>query len=104
MLSSGTEGSFLTRKDPPFLPEDSPIGHITADYPPTHIVVATADAVIPTSQSYRLHRVLQERGVDCGLTEVEGMEHGEAEHAWEEGCDWWEKYIKPSLDWTIARV
>lgn len=81
---------------------------MTAGFPPTCIVAATRDSLIPPNQSSDLHSRLSKLGVECTIVECEGMEHGEAEclppgeARWEE--DWWEQAIKPSLDFAIARL
>lgn len=108
-MGTKTINTFLAGGDPPFANDIFPIDIITKDSPPTMVVVATADTLIPTSQSYNLHAKLKDLGVDCGYMECDGMKHGEAEclpglHIWPENCTWWEDAIKPSLDWATERV
>lgn len=108
-FATGSINTFLVGSDPPYPTDIFPIDIVQSDFPPTMIVVATADTLIPTSHSYNLHSKLKDLGVETALVECPGMKHGEAECLpglvfWKDDCTWWEDAIRPSLDWAIKRV
>ena len=73
-------------------------------FPPTMIVIATGDKLIPPAQSYDLVEKLKKAGVDASYVEAKGMPHGMAEDArdtWPEDQDWWNEAIVPSLEWVV---
>lgn len=77
---------------------------VNQDFPPTFVVVATQDKLIPPQQARDFHQLLEEKGVRCGIAEA-NMAHGKAEN-WDEGDDsyaeYWKSAIEPALDWAIA--
>lgn len=92
--------------DPPFPASSSPLGVLSADFPPTFVVVATADDLIPPAQSYAIVDTLKRLGVDAQAGEAHGMGHGRAEvhqsdGRWPEGVMWWETAIEPSLEFVL---
>lgn len=98
--------AYLLDRDPAFDPEDSPINFIRPDFPPTVVVSAGADTLIPVHHSHDLFRRLQEHKVHSILLEAEGMAHGEAEclsgSSWDSA--WWESALRPSLDFALDRL
>ena len=98
----------MTREDSPFDARHSPIKIVTSDFPPTCVIVATNDTVIPPSQSRDLHARLVNLGVESIMVECEGMAHGEAECLPDAGArwleEWWGQAIKPSLDFAIEKL
>lgn len=106
LIGSGALPSVLLGQDPPFPQEASPFNLLSADYPPTCIVAASEDKLIPIDHSTDVYTRLQELGVDSLLVTCEGMEHGEAEclpgNNWMDS--WWEEAIRPSLDFAIERM
>ncbi|KAL4770992.1 Alpha/Beta hydrolase protein [Aspergillus nidulans var. acristatus] len=72
-------------------------------FPPTFIVHGDRDRMVSVEVSRELYRVLKERGVECGIVEVEGEDHTFAlgmevgSRTWErqrEGFDWLERVIQ----------
>lgn len=104
MFRHKTLHTFLCNQDPPFSPEHAPIHLITPDFPPTFVVIATKDQLVPPEQSYSIIEKCKELGVEVGFGECEGMTHGIAEdgrETWPEGNEWWEKGILPGLEWAV---
>jgi acetyl esterase/lipase len=56
----------------------SPITHVSKDDAPFCFIHGTADAIIPYTQSERMHKALIACGVDSTLVLIEGMPHGNA--------------------------
>ncbi|XHG09088.1 hypothetical protein AWENTII_012171 [Aspergillus wentii] len=52
-----------------------PVLNVEGDFPPTYIVHGLADTMVPIELSRVLLRVLREKGIECGMTEVPGEEH-----------------------------
>ncbi|KAL4993185.1 Alpha/Beta hydrolase protein [Aspergillus recurvatus] len=72
-------------------------------FPPTFIVHGDRDRMVSVEVSRELYRVLKERGVQCGIVEVEGEDHTFAlgmdvgSRTWErqrEGFEWLERVIR----------
>ncbi|KAL6235706.1 Alpha/Beta hydrolase protein [Aspergillus navahoensis] len=72
-------------------------------FPPTFIVHGDRDRMVSVEVSRELYRVLRERGVECGIVEVEGEDHTFAmgmevgSRTWirqREGFEWLEKVIR----------
>lgn len=105
-MASKTLGAVVIGQEPPFPASASPVNLVTPAFPPTCIVVATADKLIPVTQSYTIYDELVRHGVDAKIVECNEMEHGEAEclpHSnWIEA--WWEEALRPSLDFAIERM
>jgi acetyl esterase/lipase len=105
VIQSGM-ANLLFDQDGPFPGDASPINLITSSFPPTCIVSATNDTLIPVDHSKGAAAKLQEKGVDSLLVSCEGMGHGEAEcypgQPWQDR--WWDDAIKPSLDFAIQRM
>jgi acetyl esterase/lipase len=55
----------------------SPLRHVSASAPPVLTIHGTADDVIPSSQSVRLHQALSNAGVANRLVTLEGAHHGD---------------------------
>lgn len=107
MFRFKTLNGYLCGQDPPFPAETSPVNLITPDFPPTFVVIATKDQLIPPEQSYALVAKCKELGVEVGSGECEGMTHGIAEdgrETWPEGNTWWEKGILPGLEWAVSHT
>lgn len=60
---------------PELAAEASPISYVTADAPPCLFVHGDADAVVPASQSVRMHERLASVGADTTLHLVPGADH-----------------------------
>lgn len=101
--------SYLAGCDQPYPAAAEPINLVSKNFPPTCIVAASADELIPPIHSHRLHDRLKELGVDVMRVECEGMNHGEAERSpisreWPEGNTWWEDALLPSLQFALERM
>ena len=106
-MATQTLNSFLYGCDAPYSPTDAALNLITPDYPPSYILAALADTLIPVEHSFMLYDKLQEHGVESYITKVEGAAHGFAERPasdWPQGMDYWKDAIKDSVDWAIAKV
>ncbi|KAJ5734105.1 hypothetical protein N7493_002891 [Penicillium malachiteum] len=79
-----------------------PVKNISENFPPTYIVHGLADGMVTIETSRELYRILQEKEIPCGMTEVPGEDHSFAlkmqvgSQTWELqrlGFDFLEKYI-----------
>jgi acetyl esterase/lipase len=106
LIGSGSLPAVLLDQDAPFPDDASPIKGISAEFPPTCVLVASEDKLIPVDHSTDAYARLQDLGVDSLLVTCNGMEHGEAEclpgNNWMDS--WWEEAIRPSLDFAIERM
>jgi dipeptidyl aminopeptidase/acylaminoacyl peptidase len=106
-MATQTLNSFLYGCDAPYPPSASPLNLITSTYPPTFILAALADDLIPVEHSFLLFDKLQENGVESYIIKVEGAGHGFVERPvtdWPEGKDYWKDAIKNSVDWAIGKL
>jgi acetyl esterase/lipase len=106
-MRSGTIHASWMRSDPPFPADVSPINLLTASFPPTFVIVATADWLIPPSESYSVVEKLKELGVEATYADAVGMGHGVCEDprsSWPEGQRWWEEAVEPSLEWAEKKL
>jgi acetyl esterase/lipase len=106
-MRSGTMHSAWMRCDPPYPAETSPINLLAEFYPPTFVVVATADWLIPPAESHSVVETLKGFGVEATYAEAKGMGHGiceDAKSSWPEDQDWWAEAILPSLEWTVSKL
>lgn len=91
----------------PLPPTYNPLNLVNSDFPPTFVMVATNDGLIPVKQSYDFIDKLKEYGVEHIFREAD-MDHGRSEnHPIEEKADydrWFEDAIRPGLDWVIERL
>ncbi len=107
MIVGGYLNSYLCNQDPPFPPEYSAKDLIDSSFPPTFVIVATADTLIQPAQSYEFYVTLQKHGIQCGLSEAKGMEHGRSEKsedtelAEREYKVWFQEAIQPGLKWVV---
>ncbi|MCP3803112.1 alpha/beta hydrolase [Allokutzneria sp. A3M-2-11 16] len=62
--------------NPDRVADASPITHVTADAPPCLLVHGTADALVPASQSARMHARLLDTGVESTYQAIAGAGHG----------------------------
>lgn len=95
------------RSDPPFPDNASPINLLDSSFPPTFVVVATADWLIPPAESYSVVETLKSCGVEATCAEAKGMGHGICEDprsGWPEEQNWWEEAILPSLQWALQKL
>lgn len=85
----------------------NPIDLVTSDFPPTYVLVATKDDLIPAKQSYDFITKLRQQGVPHGVAEAD-MVHGRSENTpAEEKADydrWFEQAIRPGLDYVLSRL
>lgn len=106
-MATQTLNSFLYGCDAPYPPNATALNLITTTYPPTYILAAMADDLIPVEHSFLLFDKLQKKGVESHMTRVGGAGHGFVERPateWPEGKDYWKEAIKDSVDWAIAKV
>jgi acetyl esterase/lipase len=101
--------SWISGLDAPFPPEASPINLVTPDFPPTFILVAENDSLIPPTYSYDLQRVLAANGVQVETGVAMGMEHGQIEGLglWErleEEQGWWGQAVLPALTFAVEHL
>lgn len=101
--------SWLCGTDAPYPARYEGIKLVSADFPPTCVVAASADTLIPPIQSHNLAQAIRACGVEAVLFECEGMIHGQAEALassppWPENNGWWESAIRPSLDFAIRKM
>ena len=53
----------------------SPISHVTPDDPPVFLFHGEQDSVVPISSAERLHKRLQENGIDSEFVKIPGQGH-----------------------------
>jgi len=70
---SGTINSFLIGQDPPYPPRSGCIETVNSGTPPTCVVVATADELLGTEDSYELAKLVGEAGVESKLYVAQDM-------------------------------
>lgn len=90
----------------PFPSELSVINLVKPEFPPTVIIQATADQVIPPHHSSDLYQRCLDNGVEVKLLLANEMWHGAAEtpqSKWPVGCRWWEDVMIPALQWIMAK-
>ncbi|GHJ90289.1 hypothetical protein NliqN6_6691 [Naganishia liquefaciens] len=93
--------------DPPFPANVSPINLLSSTFPPTFVVIATADWLIPPAESHALVEKLKGLGVEVTHAEAQGMGHGVCEDprsSWPEGQNWWVEAVQPSLEWAREKL
>ncbi|EIW66558.1 hypothetical protein M231_02257 [Tremella mesenterica] len=96
---------------PPYSPEKNMITQFSSDFPPTVLIKAMADKLVPTEHTQSAYDKLTELGVETKLFEARGMEHGDVEETtrilqrWgrELAHVWWEEAYKPATDFCIAK-
>ncbi len=108
MIQSGSLFSFLCKQPaPPFPKSMCPEAFVDEAFPPTFILVAGGDHLVPTSQSFEFYDTLKSRGVESALAIAENMEHGKSE-AWDETdteyAKWWDQAIEPGLRWMVEKT
>lgn len=80
----------------------SPDHLLSADFPPTAVLVATVDSLIPPKQSYVIAEKLRALSVPCEVFECEGMDHAAAEFPIPgPGRQAWDAKIRDALDWVL---
>ncbi len=88
----GVKGDDLTR----VLKEMSPIQYVTPDDPPTLMLHATGDVVVPIFQSFRLEAALEKAGVPNFLIIHNGIGHNRGAEMFKEYDpvrSWFRKYL-----------
>lgn len=106
-MATQTLNSFLYGCNAPYPPSATALNLVTPTYPPTYILAALADELIPVEHSFLLHDKLQEQGVETHIAKVNGACHGFAERPpaeWPEGVDYWRDVIRESVDWAITKL
>jgi acetyl esterase/lipase len=108
MMTNGSLFSYLCKTaGPPFPSEFCPVAWVDSSFPPTFIMNAGGDKLVPTSQSFDFYEVLKSRGVECAMATAVDMEHGKSEN-WDEtdvGYEkWWEEAIEPGLRWMVDKT
>lgn len=92
--------------DPPYPESSSPLHLLSAQFPPTFVVIGTADDLCLPEKSHALVDKLKGLGVDAVAGEAVGMGHGPAEAhqsngPWPAGNAWWETAMGPSLEFVL---
>ncbi|KAJ9099308.1 hypothetical protein QFC21_004189 [Naganishia friedmannii] len=106
-VHSHTIHSAWMQHDPPYPAEYSPMNLLDSSYPPTFVVIATADWLIPPAESHTVVEKLKACGVEAMSAEAHGMGHGVCEDprsSWPDDQKWWEEAILPSLQWTARKL
>jgi acetyl esterase/lipase len=106
-MATQTLNSFLYGCDAPYPPSASALNLITPTYPPTYVLAAMADELIPKEHSLLLYDKLQEHGVESHIVKVDGAGHGYVERPptdWPAGTDYWKDAIREAVDWAVAKV
>lgn len=93
-------------------PQKNPIDSFTPQWPPTVLIKAELDELIPNVQTQMAYDRLKELGVDTQLLLARGMYHGDGEETigtlkkWKRDiCEvWWDEVYKPALDFCISRT
>ncbi|ORX38843.1 Alpha/Beta hydrolase protein [Kockovaella imperatae] len=105
-IHSETLFTYLYDHDPPYT-QPSPLDIADSHFPPTAIVMAESDKVIPISNSQALYDKLQAKGVPSALFTCHGMDHIQAEclataDPWPANrkAEWWEA-ITQNLDFVL---
>lgn len=106
MKGSALHSYLYDQAEPPFSRQYTPIHLIDSSFPPTFVLVAGADRLLPVLQSTDFLQALQTRGVECQSATAHGMPHGKCEN-WDEEVDtdyprWWNEAIEPSIRWAIS--
>jgi acetyl esterase/lipase len=87
----------------------NPISLLTPSFPPTFVLIASADKLLDPQQSRNFRDRLQELDVVLGSAEIP-MEHGPADFAPDNDemermyWPWFEQGIGPGLDWVMQRL
>lgn len=84
--------------------EHCPLKLLSSAFPPSVIVKALADKLLPPEHCDVMYGKLVELGVETKLLEAKDMEHGYAEaprEVWPKGVRWWEEVYAPALDFCI---
>lgn len=104
-IQHGCLNSYLLG-NPPYPESAHILPHIGSWFPPTYVLAAVKDTLIPVQHSYDLVSKLESEGVEVHIGKAETAEHGFTEwqpHLWPEGVDWWE-IIEKALKWAIAKT
>ena len=99
--------SFHAGQDPPYPSETFITRNIEKGFPPTYVLVAPVDSLIPPVQSYDLIEKIKSVGSEVHSGSGHQAEHGFTEWPtkfWPAGCDWWEATILPALQWGSAKL
>jgi acetyl esterase/lipase len=101
--------SFLAGSDRPYPRTTEPINLISKHFPPTCVVAASTDGLIPTEQFRHVYERVNEQGIDALYVECKGMRHAEAEclplsPEWPEGNTWWKNALLPSLHFALRHM
>ncbi|SCZ94988.1 BZ3500_MvSof-1268-A1-R1_Chr11-3g03526 [Microbotryum saponariae] len=75
-------------------------------FPPTFMLAAEGDSLIPMQHSYDVVEALKKHGVETRVGIGKNAEHGFTEwnpKLWPEGADWWTP-IEEGLNWAIAKT
>lgn len=104
-IRHGCLNSFLWG-DPPYPADAEFIDFVTSTFPPTYILAAEKDSLIPVQHSYDVSDKLRQENVEVHVGLGKGAEHGFTElppSIWPEGCDWWD-VIQRALDWAVEKT
>ena len=94
----------LLSKAPSCPPRFRALDFVDSDYPPTCILAATKDAIIPPPQWDAFILKLKELGVPHRIIYAEGMVHGQAENGIEEVKynEYFRDCIRPGVQWMMG--
>lgn len=72
-------------------------------FPATAFIVATADSIVPPSNSHEMHEKLVAAGVPSQVFVAEGAKHGfSSKEDGKRGGKYWQQAVGPALDWAIG--
>jgi acetyl esterase/lipase len=72
---------------------------ISKNFPPTCVVAASADGLIPTEQSRHVYERVKEQGIDALYVECLPLSP-----EWPEGNTWWRDALLPSLQFALRHM
>lgn len=72
-------------------------------FPATAFIVATADSIVPPSNSHEMYDKLVAAGVESKVFEAQGAKHGfSSKEDGKRGGKYWQAAVGPALDWAIG--
>lgn len=109
VTNDGNLSSWLAGSDAPYPDDFQGLKLVSSGFPPTAVVVADADTLLPPNQSRDLARAIRGCGVEAVAFTCKGMQHGEAEALvnsppWPKDNDWWESALRPSLEFALRKM
>ncbi|KAJ9115397.1 hypothetical protein QFC22_005152 [Naganishia vaughanmartiniae] len=106
-MATQTLNSFLYGCDAPYPASVTALDLISQTFPPTYVLAAMADDLIPVEHSFLLYDKLQKQGVESHIAKVGGAGHGFVERPptdWPADTDYWKSDIREAVEWAVAKV